>query len=221
MRKIRIITLGIGKSCLTKLDQSAEYYNCEIIETNNEQQLYEEVAKIKENVVVALYIDENTKERMELSTRLKAEQNVQIFFISHEVDPDQRVRWLGYGAAAYIYAPFNAEELFRRATNLLDTMETEILRDNLFEINLLTHEINYNNKQITVSPHLFRLIVHMVENPGVLITKDEILETVCHYESWLTSKVVDRLIWQLRQKTNPNIIITKRGKGYIYIPNIK
>jgi two-component system alkaline phosphatase synthesis response regulator PhoP len=77
-------------------------------------------------------------------------------------------------------------------------------------------------KQIDLSERECRLLQHLIESRGEVVTRDELLEEVWGYEAPPMTRTVDVHISWLRQKleddpANPRFIVTVHGQGYRFL----
>ncbi len=213
---INIITLDLEEKCLTELCVEAIYYKCKIIEAKTEEELYSLIECFQNRSIVVMNIEKNPSIKINLTSKIKYNFNAKVIFIADKLDPETRVRLLSSGAEGYILAPFYGEELFKRAITLINAPVVSQLMDNNFKVDLFSNIVSYRNEAISVTPHLFRLIVFFVRKPNIVLSKSEITKAVHHKYSEQNEKNVERLIWQLRNMTEHNIITTIRMEGYVY-----
>ena len=83
-------------------------------------------------------------------------------------------------------------------------------------INVDKHQVLANGKEITLTLKEFELLRYLMENVGLVLTRDKVLETVWGYEYEGETRTVDVHIRTLRQKLGEygSMIETVRGVGY-------
>lgn len=212
--ELKIIGLDINEETCFSLKSLQEIYKCTFENFNDPRELLENVNNDRRVRVVVIDINHNERIKYELSVMLK-ETDVAVFFVSSSHDADERVRWLSYGASAYILSPFRAEELFIRAKLHIASEVSRMMSDKNFQINMPKREVFYKGKKIKVTPRLFDLIIHFMESDGELITRESIRSNMHDGES-ISEKNLNTLIKQLRDETDYDIVKTVRGIGYIY-----
>lgn len=122
----------------------------------------------------------------------------------------------------YITKPFEIEELLARIRVALRRLGQEKV-DKLdyhfgsFEINLLKHQFMVDGKQVHLTPKEFSLMVALIKEPGVVQTRDDLLNEIWGYDFDGQTNTVDVYIRALRNKLGKyyDLIKTVRGIGYV------
>jgi two-component system, OmpR family, alkaline phosphatase synthesis response regulator PhoP len=142
---------------------------------------------------------------------------------------EDRVRGLRSGADDYLGKPFDAAELLARLDALLRRSgqmpggRSGRLRFGAVEINLDAATCHVDGEEVDLSARLYRLLCHFAENPGVVLSRDRLLNDVWGYDALPTTRTVDVHISWLRQRIeadpkNPVHLITVHGLGYKLVP---
>ena len=137
-----------------------------------------------------------------------------------------KVVGLEYGADDYLTKPFEFIELLarirallRRANKLQEKKELpDIVEFGTLRVNFPSAQIFRNNKLVNLSSKEMQLLRFFLENEGVALTRDELLDTVWNYDTMTNTRTVDVHVARLRQKLEspdePQLIFTVRGLGY-------
>jgi two-component system alkaline phosphatase synthesis response regulator PhoP len=131
-----------------------------------------------------------------------------------------KVIGLDYGADDYLPKPFGMMELVARVKALLRRAapkrkeETFVCGD--LSVTPSRHEVIAAGEKVTLTYKEFELIALLVENQGIVFTRDQLLSTIWGYAFDGESRTVDVHIRSLRQKLGPcgKLIETVRGIGY-------
>ncbi|MHC5531959.1 response regulator transcription factor [Priestia megaterium] len=139
-----------------------------------------------------------------------------------------KVMGLDHGANDYITKPFEIEEVLARVRNSLrhraivqDVSEKKDVHLSIedLSVNLETRDVIRQNKQIILTPKEYDLLVHLLKNKNIVLSRDNILLTVWGYDYEGETNVVDVFIGHLRKKleedTTSPLIQTIRGVGYV------
>ena len=155
--------------------------------------------------------------------------NVPVIMLTAKGEEDDRVRGLELGADDYITKPFSPRELVSRVRAVLRRTESSsggshdiIEIDDRLKLDFDRHEIWVDNKLVNLRPTEYRLLYHLVQNAGWVISHDQILANVWGYEYRDEPHYVRLYINYLRKKlekdpSNPQYILTERGVGYRFV----
>lgn len=155
--------------------------------------------------------------------------NIPVIMLTAKGEEDDRVRGLELGADDYVTKPFSPRELVSRVKAVLRRVESEsaeevdvIQVDERLKIDFNRREIWVAGELVKLRPTEYRLLYHLVQNAGWVLTYDQILSRVWGYEYRDEPHYVRLYINYLRQKlekdpANPEYILTERGVGYRFV----
>ena len=154
---------------------------------------------------------------------LRQVSDVPILVLTARDSIEDRVRGLDAGADDYLVKPFAASELLARMRALIRRPHTMVSQDNsirrgALELFPLRREIKIGGRAVELTRREFDLLHYFMQNPGITLTRDMILERVWGWGYSGGSNIVDVYVGYLRQKldqrdtTSP--IVTVRGVGY-------
>jgi DNA-binding response OmpR family regulator len=155
--------------------------------------------------------------------------NIPIIMLTAKGEEDDRVKGLELGADDYVTKPFSPRELVSRVKAVLRRIEAEggeeeevIEVDARLKIDFNRREIWVEDELVKLRPTEYRLLYHLVQNAGWVLTYDQILSRVWGYEYRDEPHYVRLYINYLRQKleedpANPKYILTERGVGYRFV----
>ncbi len=131
-----------------------------------------------------------------------------------------KVLGLDSGADDYISKPFGMMELLSRVRAVLrrcDThKENEDLRYGDIVISSVSHQVRVGGSKVELTLKEFNLLLYLMENEGIVLDRDSILNTVWGYSFDGENRTVDVHIRHLREKlgTEGSRIETVKGVGY-------
>ncbi|MGN6429496.1 MAG: response regulator transcription factor [Gaiellaceae bacterium] len=150
---------------------------------------------------------------------VRSRSDVPILMLTARDEEPDRVAGLELGADDYLTKPFSPRELVarmkavlrrtdgRRAENVL-TLEDVVLDRNAREVSVEGRAVELTTKE-------FDLLAMLIENPGVVVSRDQLLDRVWGMTYPGGTRTVDVHVAQLRRKLGkPELIRTVRGAGY-------
>jgi two-component system phosphate regulon response regulator PhoB len=162
---------------------------------------------------------------IELCRRLRARGetgHTPIIMLTARGEESERVRGLATGADDYIVKPFSVPELLARVRGLLRRSRPErvanVLRFADVRLDRDTHRVFHGERLIELGPTEFRLLEFLMQNPGRVYSREQLLDGVWGRDIYIDERTVDvhvgRLRKQLKDAGAADLIRTVRGAGY-------
>jgi len=158
---------------------------------------------------------------IEVCRKLRKDQNdVYIIMLTARGDELDKITGLDAGADDYITKPFSPREVLARIKAGLrrqgNKETTELITLGNLKVNTKRHEVFINDEEIQITYKEYKLLVFLLMNKGVALSRDVLLETLWGFEYDGDTRIVDVHIFKLREKlADSNIkIVTIRGLGY-------
>jgi DNA-binding response OmpR family regulator len=161
---------------------------------------------------------------------IRESSSVPVIMLTAKGEEDDRVRGLELGADDYITKPFSPRELVSRVKAVLRRTEAAnpaarselIVVDDRLKIDFGRREVWVENELVKLRPTEYRLLYHLVQNAGWVMTYDQLLSKVWGYEYRDEAHYVRLYVNYLRQKlekdpASPKYILTERGVGYRFV----
>ncbi|HKI50789.1 MAG TPA: response regulator transcription factor [Geothermobacteraceae bacterium] len=156
---------------------------------------------------------------------LRKFSEVPILFLTAREEEIDRILGLSLGADDYVVKPFSPRELVERVKAILrrvrkaPTLDSATLSSGPLTLNPVEHRVTLDNRPVELTAAEFRLLHCLMQTPGKVFARDELLERFCQHGETVIDKVIDVHIGKLRQKlgddpTQPRFIETVRGFGY-------
>lgn len=165
---------------------------------------------------------------MEVCRRVRKESDVPIIMLTAKDDVIDKVMGLDSGADDYMTKPFAIEELLARIRVVLKRKEKKddlnsALAAGALKLYKDEYKVTYNGVEIALSKKEFELLRYLMENKGIVLTREKILDHVWGYDYFGDTNVTDVYIRYLRnkidQKFDVQFIHTVRGVGYLFKQN--
>ena len=149
--------------------------------------------------------------------------HVPVLFLTARDATEDKVRGLTIGADDYVTKPFSLEELvariravLRRAQGATPASERLVFED--LEMDEEAHEIYRAGHAVDLTPTEFALLRYFLLNPRRVLSKEQILDHVWHYDFGGDASIVETYMSYLRKKIETGqtrLLHTVRGVGYV------
>lgn len=222
MASILVVEDEVQLARLMELELKHEGYQA-VVEYNGKNALQ----RLKEDhfEVVLLDIMLPELDGLEVCQKIREFSDIPIVMVTAKDAVPDKVEALDMGADDYITKPFAIEELLARIRALLrrkndhDEDELEVLKVSDLFIYKDEYRVERNNKEIELTKKEYDLLVYLVENKGIVLSREDILSSIWGYDYLGETNVVDVYIRYLRSKIDDpfdeKLIKTVRGVGYV------
>jgi len=163
---------------------------------------------------------------IEVLRRIRRVSDLPVIMLTAKDDVSDKVVGLDSGADDYVTKPFAIEELLARIRVALKRRnntvkrENDIIRAGELLLNKTKRTVTCRDEEIPLSKKEYDLLEYLMENRGIVLTREQLLEKVWGYDYYGDTNVTDVYIRYLRakidQKYNLSYIKTVRGVGYIF-----
>jgi two-component system phosphate regulon response regulator PhoB len=162
---------------------------------------------------------------IELCRRLRARpetKTLPIIMLTARGEESERVRGLSTGADDYVVKPFSVPELLARVSALLRRASpervAEVLAYGEIEIDREKRRVTRAGRAIDLGPTEYRLLEFLMERPGRVFSREQLLDGVWGSDIYIDERTVDVHVGRLRKALNrgneDDPIRTVRGSGY-------
>lgn len=145
-----------------------------------------------------------------------------VLLLTAKTQEAEKVLGLELGADDYVTKPFSPLELRARIKALLrrsQNQAVDVFRFGDCEVHFQKFEVCRSGVPVNLTPIEFKLLSALIRNRGKVLSRDQLLELVWGADTFITDRVVDTHITNLRKKIepasgHPHYIINVRGVGY-------
>lgn len=167
---------------------------------------------------------------IELCRRLRQRtetKTLPIILLTARGEEEERVRGLATGADDYVVKPFSVPELLARVGALLRRVSPNRVSSALeagdLQLDRSTHRVHRAGREIHLGPTEFRLLEFLMERPGRVFSRAQLLDHVWGMESEIDERTVDVHVGRLRKAISKprerDPVRTIRGAGYSFDEN--
>jgi two-component system phosphate regulon response regulator PhoB len=162
---------------------------------------------------------------IELCRRLRAGKTarpIPILILTARGEEQDRIRGLTVGADDYVVKPFSVPELLARVRAILRRASPARISQTLevdgIQLDREAYRVARNGRQVRLGPTEFKLLEFLMESPGRVFTRTQLLDGVWGRDVYVDERTVDVHIGRLRKAINrgkeKDPIRTVRGAGY-------
>jgi DNA-binding response OmpR family regulator len=162
---------------------------------------------------------------LEICKAIRASQelaNTPVIFLTARASETDRIVGLELGANDYIVKPFFIRELIARIKiHFRDQAPTsKVMRAGDLELDRARCNVSLAGQEVTLTATEFRLLEYLMSRPGVVFSREQLLDAVWGHDRAVTDRTVDVYILRLRQKIEiaggTSFIRSVRGFGYSF-----
>jgi DNA-binding response OmpR family regulator len=170
--------------------------------------------------IVILDIGLPGKDGFDVCRDMRARSDVPILMLTARDEEPDRIVGLEVGADDYLTKPFSPRELLARMKAILRRSEPQEGREKTVALGDVvldreSHDVTVAGKPVELTAKEFDLLAYFMANPGVVVSRDLLLERVWGQEYPGGTRTVDVHVAQVRRKLDrPDLIRTLRGTGY-------
>ncbi|MDD3126839.1 MAG: response regulator transcription factor [Candidatus Izemoplasmatales bacterium] len=150
--------------------------------------------------------------------RIREFSTVPVIMLTARSDEYDQLKGFKLGADDYVTKPFSPSVLMARINKIIkrDKVDIEEMLFGTIKMSLLSREVFVNGKRVDLTPKEFELLKYFIDNKGIALSRDKILNAVWNYDYFGDLRTVDTHIKQLRSKLGEaaTYISTVRSIGY-------
>ena len=222
--RILVVEDDSDLALLLSYNLAAEGYVVESVERGEEAEL--RLAENPPDLVILDWMLPGVS-GLEICRRLRARENTRrlpVILVTALGEEAQRVRGLSIGADDYVAKPFSVPELMARVRAVLRRSRPERIVKRLYagdlDLDRETRQVRRGTRDIHLGPTEFRLLEFLLEKPGRVFTRTQLLDGIWGQAAEIDESTVSALVGRLRKRlsreSERDPIRTVRGTGYAF-----
>ncbi len=193
--------------------------NYEVIEAEDGEQALDVFFQIKDIALVILDVMMPKIDGWQVCKEIRQYSKVPIIMLTAKGEERDELQGFGLGVDEYISKPFSPKILVARVGAILrrtTSMEEEKYDIGGIILDRTAHEVVIDGKTVELSFKEFELLTYFVENKGVALSRERILNNVWNYDYFGDARTIDTHVKKLRSKmgSKGEYIKTIWGMGY-------
>lgn len=194
--------------------------NYEVLEAEDGAQALDVFFQEKDVSLILLDVMMPKMDGYQVCKEIREYSKVPIIMLTAKADEQDELKGFQYGVDEYITKPFSPKILVARVEAVLrraggGTSE-ELLQVGQITIDKTAHIVTIGEKQVELSYKEFELLTYFLENKGIALSREKILDHVWNYDYFGDARTIDTHVKKLRSKMGEqgNCIKTIWGMGY-------
>lgn len=192
----------------------------EVIEAADGEEAVEKFYVNKDIALIILDVMMPKMDGWQVCREIRKDSKVPIVMLTAKSEENDELLGFDLGVDEYISKPFSpkilvarVDAILRRSNKLLDG-DVEIA--GIISVDKAAHQVKVNNKSIELSFKEFELLLYFVENKGIALSREKILNNVWNYDYFGDARTIDTHVKKLRSKLGDagEYIKTIWGMGY-------
>lgn len=226
---------------IASLNLLASYFETEDYLVYKARNSHEAESHIREKSIDVILMDIKIpgKDGLALTREIRNSSDVGIILVTQKKDDIDKILGLELGADDYVTKPYNPRELLVRVKNLIQrtrvrpSKKRHSLQDYKYAIfppwtlHLGRRLLQKNGQaDIQLTEGEYKLLTTLIQSPGVVLSRDQIMNHMERRDSFPTDRTIDVLIARIRKKLeddrlNPQYINTAHGTGYVFVSEVR
>lgn len=220
MRGYTVLVVEDEKKLLCTLTDFLNMNGYEVIQAEDGEEALEKIKEYMQKIdIILLDVMLPKKSGYEVLKEARKYSNVPVILVTAKCEVEEQLDGFEYGADDYITKPYtlalikaHMEAVLRRSGKLVDAIESHYVR-----LEIASQKVFYKGEYMETTPKEFELLQFFMENKGIVLTRDQILDSVWGYYYTGDIRTVDTLVKQLRKKMkDSNCIRSVYGVGYVF-----
>lgn len=191
----------------------------DVLEAEDGEQALDTFYKVKDIALIILDVMMPKIDGWQVCKEIRQYSKVPIIMLTAKGEEHDELQGFDLGVDEYVSKPFSPKILVARVNAIL--RRTNVLDDEKLEIggivlNRTAHEVAIDGKVVELSFKEFELLSYFVENKGVALSRERILNNVWNYDYFGDARTIDTHVKKLRSKmgSKGDYIKTIWGMGY-------
>lgn len=220
MNKLKILVVDDESRMRKLVKDFLEREGYVVIEAGDGEEALECFYKHKDIELIVLDVMMPKMTGWEVCEEIRVNSKIPIIMLTAKSEEKDELKGFNLGVDEYISKPFSPKILVARISAILRRSsvieEEELLEVNGIEINKGAHTVEIDGKMIELSYKEFELLSYFIENKGLALSREKILNNVWNYDYFGDARTIDTHVKKLRSKMGDKgeMIKTIWGMGY-------
>lgn len=219
MSKLKILVVDDESRMRKLVKDFLVKHDYEVLEAQDGEQAVDIFFEDKDIALVILDVMMPKMDGWQVCREIRAHSKVPIIMLTAKGDERDELLGFELGVDEYISKPFSPKILVARIEAILrrrNATTGEVLEADGIRVDKDAHVVTVDGNQVELSNKEFELLTYFMENQGIALSREKILNNVWNYDYFGDARTIDTHVKKLRSKLGPkgDYIKTIWGMGY-------
>ena len=223
MDRLKILVVDDEDRMRKLLSDFLKIKDFEVIEASDGEEAIDKFFSIKDIALIILDVMMPKMNGWDVLKTVREHSKVPVIMLTARSEESDELKGFEYGADEYISKPFSPKILVARVEAIL--RRSGMNQDDVIDIGGIiidksAHSVKIDGKEIELSFKEYELLVYFIENKGIALSREKILNNVWNYDYFGDARTIDTHVKKLRAKMGDkgDYIKTVWGMGYKFEP---
>lgn len=219
MDKLKVLVVDDEERMRKLISDFLKIKGYETVEAGDGEEAIDVFFADKEIALIILDVMMPKMDGWEVLKTVREHSKVPVIMLTARTEETDELKGFEYGADEYISKPFSPKILVARVEAILrrsGVNQDEVVRIGGIEVDKSAHSVKINGKEIELSFKEYELLLYFIENKGIALSREKILNNVWNYDYFGDARTIDTHVKKLRAKMGAkgDYIKTVWGMGY-------
>lgn len=219
MDKLKVLVVDDEERMRKLISDFLKIKGYETVEAGDGEEAIDVFFADKEIALIILDVMMPKMDGWEVLKTVREHSKVPVIMLTARTEETDELKGFEYGADEYISKPFSPKILVARVEAILrrsGVNQDEIVRIGGIEVDKSAHSVKIDGKEIELSFKEYELLLYFIENKGIALSREKILNNVWNYDYFGDARTIDTHVKKLRAKMGAkgDYIKTVWGMGY-------
>ena len=219
MNRLKVLVVDDEERMRKLISDFLKIKGYETVEAGDGEEAIDVFFADKEIALIILDVMMPKMDGWEVLKTVREHSKVPVIMLTARTEETDELKGFEYGADEYISKPFSPKILVARVEAILrrsGVNQDEVVRVGGIEVDKSAHSVKIDGKELELSFKEYELLLYFIENKGIALSREKILNNVWNYDYFGDARTIDTHVKKLRAKmgTKGDYIKTVWGMGY-------
>ena len=219
MDKLKVLVVDDEDRMRKLISDFLKIKGYETVEAGDGEEAIDVFFADKEIALIILDVMMPKMDGWEVLKTVREHSKVPVIMLTARTEETDELKGFEYGADEYISKPFSPKIMVARVEAILrrsGVSQDEVVRLGGIEVDKSAHSVKIDGKEIELSFKEYELLLYFIENKGIALSREKILNNVWNYDYFGDARTIDTHVKKLRAKMGAkgDYIKTVWGMGY-------